>query len=53
MRSIETMNQQSPELRKKNILVALVLAGFALLVFFTSVPFWTGIFRIVGNQAGG
>ena len=53
MRSTETMNQQSPDLRRKNVRVALLLAGFALFVFFTSVPFWTGIFRIVGTQAGG
>ncbi len=53
MRSTEIMNQQSPDLRRKNVRVALLLAGFALFVFFTSVPFWTGIFRIVGTQAGG
>ncbi len=47
------MTQQSPELRRKNIGIALLLAGFALLVFFTSVPFWQGISRIIGNQAGG
>ncbi|MCP3868882.1 MAG: hypothetical protein GY703_12455 [Gammaproteobacteria bacterium] len=47
------MSEQTSELRKKNIVVALLLAAFALLVFFTSIPFWTGIFRIVGNQAGG
>jgi len=42
---------QTPELRKKNVRLVWLLAGFALFIFFTSFPFWTGLFRIVGDQA--
>jgi hypothetical protein len=42
---------QTPELRRKNIRLAWVLAGLALFFLVTSFPFWTGLFRIVGNQA--
>ena len=45
--------QQGPELRKKNLRLVWLLVGFALLVFFTSFPFWTGLFRLIGNQAAG
>lgn len=44
---------QTPELRKKNLRLVWLLVGFALFVFFTSIPFWSGLFRIVGNQAVG
>ena len=42
---------QSPELRRKNIRLAWVLAGLALFFLVTSFPFWTGLFQLVGNQA--
>ncbi|MCU7935819.1 MAG: hypothetical protein KZQ99_13200 [Candidatus Thiodiazotropha sp. (ex Dulcina madagascariensis)] len=42
---------QTPELRRKNLRLAWLLAGLALFFLVTSFPFWTGIFRIVGNQA--
>ncbi|MCU7920301.1 MAG: hypothetical protein KZQ88_15395 [Candidatus Thiodiazotropha sp. (ex Dulcina madagascariensis)] len=42
---------QTPELRRKNLRMAWLLAGLALFFLVTSFPFWTGIFRIVGNQA--
>jgi hypothetical protein len=42
---------QTPELRRKNIRLAWVLAGLALFFLVTSFPFWTGLFKIVGNQA--
>ncbi|MDJ0807669.1 MAG: hypothetical protein QNJ78_12650 [Gammaproteobacteria bacterium] len=44
---------QTPALRKKNLRLVWLLIGFALFIFFTSFPFWTGLFRIVGNQAAG
>ncbi|MCB1857220.1 MAG: hypothetical protein KDI63_03060 [Gammaproteobacteria bacterium] len=37
--------------RRKNIRLALVLGAFALLVFITSFPFWTNLFKMIGNQA--
>ena len=42
---------QTPELRRKNVRLAWVLAGLALFFLVTSFPLWTGIFRIVGTQA--
>ena len=44
---------QTPELRKKNLRVMWLLLGFALMVLLTSFPFWIGMFRIVGDQAVG
>ena len=40
---------QSPELRRKNLRLVWLLVGFALLVFFTSFPFWSGLFRLIGR----
>jgi heme/copper-type cytochrome/quinol oxidase subunit 4 len=48
-----TPGYQSAELRKKNLRLVWLLVGFALFIFFTSFPFWTGLFRLVGNQATG
>ncbi len=31
--------------------MAWVLAGMALFFLVTSFPFWTGLFKVVGNQA--
>ena len=44
---------QTPELRKKNLRLVWLLIGLALFFFFTSFPFWSGLFRIVGDQAAG
>jgi len=44
---------QTPELRRKNLRLVWLLVGFALFIFFTSFPFWSGLFRLVGNQAAG
>jgi hypothetical protein len=43
---------QTAELRRKNVRLAWVLAGLALFFLVTSFPFWTGLFRLVGSQAG-
>ncbi|MBT2969451.1 MAG: hypothetical protein KME56_09165 [Candidatus Thiodiazotropha sp. (ex Ctena orbiculata)] len=42
---------QTPELRRKNVRLAWILAGLALFFLITSFPFWKGIFSIVGTQA--
>ena len=42
---------QTAKLRRKNLRLAWGLAGLALFFLLTSFPFWTGIFRIIGNQA--
>lgn len=44
---------QTSELRKKNLRLLWLIAGFALFVFLASFPFWIGMFRIIGNQAAG
>jgi hypothetical protein len=45
------MNPHDPQLRRKNIRLALILAGFALLVLVTSFPFWQNIFQVLGEAA--
>ncbi len=42
---------QTPELRRKNLRLALALAGLAIFFLVTSFPFWSGLFKLVGNQA--
>jgi len=42
---------QSPELRRKNIRLAWMLGALALFFLVTSFPFWSGLFKLVGNQA--
>ena len=43
---------QTSELRRKNIRLAWALGGLALFFLVTSFPFWSGLFHLVGNQAG-
>ncbi|WP_428607721.1 hypothetical protein [Sedimenticola sp.] len=43
------MNPQSDELRRKNVRLALILGAFALLVLFTSFPFWQTLFKVLGE----
>lgn len=45
------MTSQNPQLRRKNVRLALLLGGFALLVLITSFPFWQNIFQILGDAA--
>ena len=44
------MGGDGRDLRRRNILLALAFGLFALIVFFTSFPFWTNLFRMVGGQ---
>ncbi len=48
---MNTTSQQD-NLRRKNIRTALLLGAFAIFILVTSVPFWQGLFKIVGTQAG-
>jgi len=41
-----------PEVRRKNIRTAWILAAFALFMFITAIPFWERIFAAIGNQVG-
>ncbi|CAD7855475.1 MAG: hypothetical protein [Olavius algarvensis Gamma 1 endosymbiont] len=40
---------KSPEKRRKNLRLAWILAGFALFMLLTSVPFWRGLFDMAVN----
>ena len=44
-------NEMTPKQRRKNIRVAWLLAGFAIFMFATSVPFWKGLFNMVMANA--
>jgi len=44
------MTNDQSDLKRKNVILAVAFGAFALLVFVTSFPFWTGLFRIVGDQ---
>jgi F0F1-type ATP synthase membrane subunit b/b' len=44
---------QTPELRRKNLRLVWLLIAFALFIFFTSFPFWSGLFRLIGDQGMG
>ena len=46
-----TVTEMTPEQRRKNVRVAWLLAGFALFMFATSVPFWRGLFNMVMANA--
>lgn len=45
------MNRQQDDLKRRNIRLALLFGGFALLVFATSFPFWQNIFKVLGSAA--
>ena len=47
-----TRSDISPEQRRKNVRLAWILAGFALLMLASSIPFWEGLFNMVmsGSQ---
>jgi heme/copper-type cytochrome/quinol oxidase subunit 4 len=42
----------SPEQRRRNARTAWLLAGFALFIFLTSIPFWKGLYRLVMHGGG-
>jgi hypothetical protein len=47
-----TRSDISPEQRRKNVRLAWILAGFALFMLVSSIPFWEGLFNMVmgGSQ---
>ena len=44
--------QPNAALQKKNKRTALIVAAFAVFVLCTSLPFWMGMMKVIGNQAG-
>jgi hypothetical protein len=40
-------------LRRKNVRTAWLLAGFAVFMLVTSVPFWRGLARMIAGAGGG
>jgi hypothetical protein len=45
------MTQTPPQLRRRNLRVAWLLAGFALFIAVTSVPFWKGLANLIAASA--
>lgn len=43
------MNSPQDDLKRKNVRLALILAGFALIVLITAFPFWQNIFKVLGS----
>jgi hypothetical protein len=41
-----------PELRRRNVRTAWLLAAFVLFMFLSSVPFWRGLFRFAVGGGG-
>ena len=37
----------SPDQRRKNVRLAWILAGFALFMLVSSIPFWQGLFNMI------
>ena len=46
-----TSSDISDEKRRKNIRLALILAGLVLFMFVTAIPFWRGLFNMVMSGA--
>jgi len=45
-----TTTEPSPGPRRHNIRSALLLGGFALLVFVSAFPFWQGVFELLSLE---
>ncbi len=45
-----TRTETSPEQRRRNLRLAWILAGFALLMLVSSIPFWRGLFNMITNS---
>ena len=45
-------DRQAPMLKRRNLRLAWLLGGLALFFLLTSFPFWSGLSRLLGNQAG-
>lgn len=44
---IQMSTEMTPELRRRNIRTAWLLAGFAGFMFLTSIPFWKGLANMI------
>ena len=45
-----TRTEISPDQRRKNVRLALILAGLALFMLVSSLPFWRGLYQIAVNS---
>jgi hypothetical protein len=45
----KTLESLSPELRRKNVRTAWLLAAFAAFMALSSIPFWLGLFNMIQN----
>ena len=48
--STETTTQTNPELRRRNVRTAWLLAGFAVFMLLTSIPFWKGLANMIATS---
>ena len=48
--STETTTQTNPELRRRNVRAAWLLAGFAVFMLLTSIPFWKGLANMIATS---
>ena len=46
-----TRTDISPDHRRRNLRLAWILAGFALFMLLSSVPFWKGMFNLIMSGA--
>ncbi len=44
-----TKTEINPEQRRRNVRLAWILAGFALFMLLSSVPFWKGMFNMIAG----
>jgi hypothetical protein len=45
--SSQMTTDTTPELRRRNVRTAWLLAGFAAFMFLTSIPFWKGLANMI------
>jgi hypothetical protein len=45
--NIQMTTETTPELRRRNVRTAWLLAGFAAFMFLTSIPFWKGLANMI------
>ena len=45
-----TRTEISPDQRRKNVRLAWILAGLALFMLVSSLPFWRGLYQIAVNS---
>jgi len=50
--SNEMTTEMTPELRRRNVRTAWLLAAFAAFMLLTSIPFWKGLANMIAASGG-